>query len=72
MFDAKVLIKRFPSFIVPKITVIRHVKPILKLSKRGKPKQSYEKTPVPLREAYVKSVIWGAYGIAKWRRMHTG
>ena len=31
MFDAKVLIKRLPSFSVPKITVIRHVKPILKL-----------------------------------------
>ena len=47
MFDAKVLIKRLPSFSVPKITVIQHVKPILKLqsrgcSKRGKPEQSYE------------------------------
>ena len=31
MFNAKVLIKRLPSFSVPKITVIRHVKPILKL-----------------------------------------
>ena len=31
MFDVKVLIKRLPSFSVPKITVIRHVKPILKL-----------------------------------------
>ena len=31
MFDAKVLIKRLPSFSVPKITVIRYVKPILKL-----------------------------------------
>ena len=31
MFDAKVLIKRLPFFSVPKITVIRHVKVILKL-----------------------------------------
>ena len=31
MFDAKVLIKRLPFFSVPKITVIRHVKLILKL-----------------------------------------
>ena len=31
MFDAKVLIKRLPSFSVPKITVIWQVKPILKL-----------------------------------------
>ena len=31
MFDAKVLIKRLPSFSVPKITVIRQVKPVLKL-----------------------------------------
>ena len=31
VFDAKVLIKRLPSFSVPKITVIRQVKPILKL-----------------------------------------
>ena len=31
MFDAKGLIKRLPSFSVPKITVIRQVKPILKL-----------------------------------------
>ena len=31
MFDAKVLIKRLPSFSVPKITVIRQLKPILKL-----------------------------------------
>ena len=31
MFDAKVLIKRLPSFGVPKITVIQHVKAILKL-----------------------------------------
>ena len=31
MFDAKVLIKRLSSFSAPKITVIRHVKPILKL-----------------------------------------
>ena len=31
MFDAKVLIKRLPSFSVPKIAVIQHVKPILKL-----------------------------------------
>ena len=30
MFDAKVLIKRLSSFSVPKITVIRHVKPIFK------------------------------------------
>ena len=28
MFDARVLIKRLPSFSVPKITVIRHVKPM--------------------------------------------
>ena len=32
MFDAKVSIKRLPSFSVPKITVIRHVKPILKVA----------------------------------------
>ena len=32
MFDAKVLIKRLPSFSVPKITVIRHVKPIFKVA----------------------------------------
>ena len=31
MFHAKVLIKRLPSFSDPKITVIWHVKPILKL-----------------------------------------
>ena len=31
MFDAKVLIKRLPSFSVPKIILIWHVKPILKL-----------------------------------------
>ena len=42
MFDAKVLIKRLPSFSVPKITVIRHVQPI-SCSKRGRPEQSYEK-----------------------------
>ena len=31
MFDAKVLIKRLPFFSVPKITVVQHVKLILKL-----------------------------------------
>ena len=48
MFDAKVLIKRLPSISVPEITVIRHLKPILNCSERGKPEQSYEKTLVPL------------------------
>ena len=48
MFDATVLSKRLPSFSVPKITVIRHVKPILSCSKCGRPEQSYEKPPVPV------------------------
>ena len=58
MFDAKVLIKRLPSFSVPKITVIRHVKPILKLrcSKRGKPEQSYEKNARTLNNLKLFSI----------------
>ena len=49
MFDAKVLIKRLPSFSAPKITVIGHVKPILKLQQTWQTRQSYEKPLVPLK-----------------------
>ena len=48
MFDAKVLIKRLQSFSVPKITVIRHVKPILKLQLTWQTRT--EKTLVPLSD----------------------
>ena len=48
MFDANVLIKRLPSFSVPKITVIRHVKSNQSCSKHGRPEQSKEKPLVPL------------------------
>ena len=57
MFDAKLLIKRLPSFSVPKITVIQHVKPILKLSKLGKHEQSYEKTLVPLKYHFALLIV---------------
>ena len=50
MFDGKVLIKRLPSFSVPKIMVIRHVKPILKLQQTWQTRNSLMKKPlVPLK-----------------------
>ena len=42
MFDAKILIKRLPSFSVPKITIIRHVKPSIKKKKEKKKKKKIQ------------------------------
>ena len=60
MFDAKVLIKRLSSFSVPKITVIWHVKPILKFINSDRPEQAYEKPLVPLMHVgsiYIEDIL---------------
>ena len=71
MFDGKVLIKRLPSFSVPKITVIRHVKPILKLQQTWQTRTVLWKTARTLNNCYSegKFKMYIVTRVFEWKKL---